>query len=43
MSNIKFKVKETAGDDDHKMYTELSIKGESNEVARILKHWLGVE
>ncbi len=43
MSDIKFKVKETAGDDDHKMYTELSIKGESNEVARILKDWLGVK
>jgi len=42
MSNIKFKVEETAGD-DHEMHTKLTIEGNSNEVARILRDWLGVK
>lgn len=42
MSDIKFKVKETAGD-DHEMHTKLTIEGNSNEVKRILKHYLGVK
>ncbi len=40
MGNIKFKVKERAGDDDHKMYTKLSVEGESIEVRDFLRMYL---
>lgn len=40
MSDLKFELKETAGDDDHKMYTKLKIEGESVEVKQFLKRYL---
>ena len=40
MSDLKFKIKEKAGDDDHKMYTKLKIEGESVEVKDFLSRYL---
>ncbi len=40
MSDLKFKIKEKAGDDDHKMYTKLIIEGESVEVRDFLRRYL---
>jgi len=42
MSDIKFRVKETAGD-DHEMHTKLTIEGNSNEVKRILRDYLEIK
>jgi hypothetical protein len=40
MSDLKFEIRETAGDDDHKMYTKMKIEGESLEVRNFLKRFL---
>lgn len=41
MGNLKFKVKNTAGD-DHELHTKLSIEGNTTDVRRTLKCYLGV-
>ena len=41
MGDIKFKVKETAGD-DHEMHTKLTVEGKSLDVKRALKCYLNV-
>ncbi len=40
MSDLKFEIRESAGDDDHKMYTKMKIEGESLEVRNFLKRFL---
>ena len=40
MSDLKFELKERAGDDDHKMYTKIKIEGDSIEVRDFLKRFL---
>ncbi len=40
MSDLKFEMKETAGDDDHRMYTKIKIEGESVEVKDFLRRYL---
>jgi hypothetical protein len=40
MSNLKFEIRETAGDDDHKMYTKMKIEGDSIEVKDFLRRYL---
>ncbi len=42
MGDIKFKVKETAGD-DHEMHMKLTIEGNTNEVKSILRRYLDSE
>jgi len=40
MGNIKLKIKEYAGDDDHRMYVKLKIEGEIDEVKKVLKSYV---
>lgn len=42
MSDVKFKIKETAGA-DHEMHMKLTIEGNSNEVKRILRNYLDIK
>ncbi len=39
MGDIKLKIKETAGDDDHRMYVKLKIEGEMGEVKKVLREY----
>ncbi len=41
MGNIKLKIKETAGDDDHLMYVKLKIEGEMQDVKKVLRDYAG--
>lgn len=41
MGNIKFKVKEYAGDDDHEMYVKLKVEGKIKDVKEILRTYIG--
>jgi hypothetical protein len=41
MGDLKFKVKNTAGD-DHELHTKLSIEGKTIDVKRTLRCYLGI-
>lgn len=39
MGDIKLKIKEYAGDDDHKMYVKIKVEGEMEEVKKVLMEY----
>ena len=41
MGDIKLKIKEYAGDDDHNMYVKLKIEGEMQDVKKVLRDYAG--
>ncbi len=40
MGDIKLKIKEYAGDDDHEMYVKLRIEGRIDDVKHFLKSYV---
>ena len=40
MGDIKLKIKEYAGDDDHEMYVKLKIEGKIDDVKHFLKSYV---